>query len=159
MKKEVAMRIMVLRPRESARRPLRGLAMKAKKDVLDVMRLLSSVVRGLLPRSVPMLMSVEDMTPVLGLSLVMLICRFLDNGFVLVAEKHPTDASGKSESVHKGSSSGPRLCFKSLNLVVVVLMAGSADQWLLHSRHIFIRHDILNVKDFAQICLSLTWSC
>jgi len=42
-----------------------GLASRANRDVLDVMRLLSTRVRGWLSRSVPMLMSVEETTPVL----------------------------------------------------------------------------------------------
>jgi hypothetical protein len=55
-----------LRPRLSARRPVRGEARRAKKEVELVMRDLSRVVRGREERSVFMEMSVEDMTPVLG---------------------------------------------------------------------------------------------
>ena len=44
---------------------MRGDASSAKKDVHDVMRLLSNVVRGRDERSEPMDMSVEDITPVL----------------------------------------------------------------------------------------------
>ena len=53
-----------LRPNLSAKIPVMGLAIKAPRLVQDVMRLLSSVVRGC-PRSVPMETRVEDMTPVL----------------------------------------------------------------------------------------------
>ena len=54
-----------LRPRASARSPVSGEARRAKKEVHDVMRLLSSVVRGREERSEPIETRVEDMTPVL----------------------------------------------------------------------------------------------
>lgn len=54
-----------LRPRESARMPVSGEAISAKKDVADVMRDLSSVVSGLDERSEPMDTRVEEITPVL----------------------------------------------------------------------------------------------
>jgi hypothetical protein len=46
--------------------PVIGEARRAKKEVHDVTRLLSRVVRGREERSEPMDMRVEDMTPVLG---------------------------------------------------------------------------------------------
>lgn len=57
----------VLRPYASARTPVSGEASSAKKDVQDVIRLLSRVVRGRDERSVPIETRVEDMTPVLEL--------------------------------------------------------------------------------------------
>lgn len=65
MKRISAARIMTLRPSLSASMPVSGEAMSAKKDVHEVMRLLSSVVRGREERSEPMETRVEDMTPVL----------------------------------------------------------------------------------------------
>jgi hypothetical protein len=53
------------RPKESARIPVRGDATRAKKDVQDVIRDLSSVVRGWEERSEPTETKVEEMTPVL----------------------------------------------------------------------------------------------
>lgn len=55
----------VFRPSVSARMPVSGDARSAKKEVQDVMRLLSSVVRGREERSEPTDTRVEDMTPVL----------------------------------------------------------------------------------------------
>ena len=60
---------MDLRPRESASIPVSGDAIKAKKDVEDVIRDLSSVVSGRLEREVLMLMRVEEITPVLHILL------------------------------------------------------------------------------------------
>ena len=54
------------RPRLSARRPVRGEASRAKKEVALVMRDLSRVVRGREERSLFIDMRVEDITPVLG---------------------------------------------------------------------------------------------
>lgn len=59
------MRMTRLRPRVSARWPVMGLARRAKSEVLDVMRLLSRIVRERWSRSVPMLTRVEEITPVL----------------------------------------------------------------------------------------------
>jgi hypothetical protein len=55
----------LLRPSVSARMPVSGDATRAKKEVHDVTRLLSKVVRGREERSEPMDTRVEDMTPVL----------------------------------------------------------------------------------------------
>lgn len=55
-----------LRPRVSAKRPVTGLASRAKKDVAEVMRDLSRVVRARDERSVLMEIRVEEITPVLG---------------------------------------------------------------------------------------------
>lgn len=52
-----------LRPREEARTPERGEMMRAKREVHDVIRDLSRVVRGR-PREVWRLIKVEDITPV-----------------------------------------------------------------------------------------------
>jgi hypothetical protein len=65
MKRMSATRITVLRPYVSARIPVRGEARSAKKEVQEVIKLLSRVVRGREERSVFMDMSVEDITPVL----------------------------------------------------------------------------------------------
>ena len=53
------------RPKESARMPVRGDATRAKKEVQEVIRDLSRVVRGREERSEPTEIRVEDMTPVL----------------------------------------------------------------------------------------------
>lgn len=55
-----------MRPMESASSPVSGDARSAKREVEDVIRDLSRVVRGRWERSAPMLMRVEDITPVLG---------------------------------------------------------------------------------------------
>jgi len=65
MKRVEAMRMIRFLPNVSARWPVMGLAMRAKRDVAEVMRDLSSMVRDAWSRSVPMLTSVEEMTPVL----------------------------------------------------------------------------------------------
>jgi hypothetical protein len=66
MKSRDARRITGLRPVDEARRPVRGLAMSAKREVELVIRLLSRVVRGRARSEGPMEMRVEEMTPVLG---------------------------------------------------------------------------------------------
>ena len=53
-------------PHLSAARPARGLAIRAKRLVQDVMRLLSTVLKGRWERSSPTETRVEDITPVLG---------------------------------------------------------------------------------------------
>jgi hypothetical protein len=60
-----ATRMTLRRPKESARIPVRGEATRAKKDVQDVIRDLSRVVRGREERSEPTEIRVDDMTPVL----------------------------------------------------------------------------------------------
>jgi hypothetical protein len=65
IKRTSAPRTTVLRPRESARMPESGEASRAKREVQDVIRDLSSVVSGREERSEPMETSVEDITPVL----------------------------------------------------------------------------------------------
>lgn len=65
VKRTSAIRIIFCRPSLSARIPARGLAIRAKRLVQDVISDLSSVVRGRLDRSLPMETRVEDMTPVL----------------------------------------------------------------------------------------------
>lgn len=60
-----ATRMTLLRPSLSANIPASGLAMRAKRLVQEVTRLLSNVVRGRFDRSEPMDTRVEDITPVL----------------------------------------------------------------------------------------------
>jgi hypothetical protein len=60
-----ATRMTRFRPRESARRPVRGEARRAKKEVAEVMRDLSRVVSGREERDVFIEIRVEDITPVL----------------------------------------------------------------------------------------------
>jgi hypothetical protein len=60
-----AMKIMLRRPNASARMPVSGEATSAKKDVDDVMRDLSKVVRGRCDSEEPIETRVEDITPVL----------------------------------------------------------------------------------------------
>lgn len=60
-----AMIMIHFRPSLSARMPVTGLATRAKKLVLEVMRLLSRVVKGRWERSEPMETRVEEITPVL----------------------------------------------------------------------------------------------
>lgn len=55
-----------LRPYLSASTPETGLAIRANRLVHDVIILLSAVVRGRCDRSVPMLINVAEMTPVLA---------------------------------------------------------------------------------------------
>jgi hypothetical protein len=70
MKRSEARRMTGLRPVESARRPVSGLATRAKKEVELVMRPLSSVVRGR-ARSVGAIDTrVDEMTPVLELLII-----------------------------------------------------------------------------------------
>lgn len=57
--------IIHLRPSLSARMPASGLARRAKKLVLEVIRLLSRVVRERWERSEPMETKVDEITPVL----------------------------------------------------------------------------------------------
>ena len=61
-----AIRITRLRPNLSPKIPPNGLATSANKLVLDVIRLLSSVVRLRSERSEPMATNVDEITPVLG---------------------------------------------------------------------------------------------
>lgn len=64
MKRSDVSRMRGLRPRWSASRPVSGEEKSAKREVEEVMRDLSRVVRGR-EREVWMLMRVEDITPVL----------------------------------------------------------------------------------------------
>ena len=64
-KSNEAKRITLFRPILSAKRAASGLAINAKKAVLAVIRLRSSVPSFRADRSVPMLTSVEEMMPVL----------------------------------------------------------------------------------------------
>jgi hypothetical protein len=64
-KRMSAMSMMLRRPRASARMPVSGEARSAKKDVDDVMRDLSRVVRGRWERDELIEIRVEDITPVL----------------------------------------------------------------------------------------------
>lgn len=64
-KRMSARRMMLRRPRASARTPVSGDARRAKKEVEDVMRDLSRVVSGRWDREVFMEIRVEDITPVL----------------------------------------------------------------------------------------------
>lgn len=64
---------MVRRPRVSAKMPVRGEAQSAKKEVEDVMRDLSRVVRGRWEREVEREIKVLDITPVLD-RIVSFIC-------------------------------------------------------------------------------------
>jgi hypothetical protein len=63
-----AMNIIVRRPSASARTPVKGEASKAKNDVDDVMSDLSSVMRGRWESEEFMDIRVEDITPVLEVS-------------------------------------------------------------------------------------------
>lgn len=74
MKRISAISMTLLRPYASANTPVSGDASRAKRDVLDVIRLLSSVVSSREERSVFMETRVEDITPVLGL-LVFSTCK------------------------------------------------------------------------------------
>ena len=65
MKRSEAMRIMGRRPNASLRRPEGAEAMRAKSDVLEVIRDLERVERGAEERSVPRETRVEEITPVL----------------------------------------------------------------------------------------------
>jgi len=65
MKRASATRMTRLRPSPSAMSPEIGLARSAKREVADVMKDLSRVVRARSERSEPMETRVEDMTPVL----------------------------------------------------------------------------------------------
>jgi hypothetical protein len=65
MNKMSATRMTFRRPKASARMPVRGDATRAKKDVQEVIRDLSRVVRGREERSEPTEIKVDDMTPVL----------------------------------------------------------------------------------------------
>jgi hypothetical protein len=60
-----AMSMILRRPRASARTPVSGEARSAKKEVDDVIRDLSRVVRGRWDREVFIEIRVEDITPVL----------------------------------------------------------------------------------------------
>jgi hypothetical protein len=60
-----AIRMMLRRPSASASTPVRGDARSAKKEVDDVIRDLSRVVRGRLDSDVLIDIKVEDITPVL----------------------------------------------------------------------------------------------
>ena len=88
--------------------PVTGLAIRAPRLVQEVMRPMSSVVRGW-PRSEPMETRVDDMTPVLWRWLVLAenwgesVCR-------LVAEEEAGDASGEGQ----GPDEGTRGCVVAL---------------------------------------------
>lgn len=60
-----AMRMILLRPRASARMPVSGEAKRAKNEVEEVMRDLSRVVSGRLDKDEFIEIRVEDITPVL----------------------------------------------------------------------------------------------
>ena len=65
MNRTSAIKMTRLRPNLSPSIPPNGLATSANKLVLDVIKLLSSVVRLRWERSVPMATSVDEITPVL----------------------------------------------------------------------------------------------
>jgi hypothetical protein len=109
-----AMRMMLRRPSASARTPVSGEATRAKKDVDEVMRDLSRVVRGRRDSEEPIETKVEDITPVLQgmvshhMTLKGRMYRgggrraaSRDLGYVLISEQQSTDSCAYREPPYK----------------------------------------------------------